>query len=83
MSSQANTTNRKIKCPHCGQETLYTTTNKFRPFCSERCRLIDLGAWASESYKIEGKNRPNEFDLEETDLEIIDSLTNVAEHEKN
>ena len=42
----------KIKCPHCRGITKWEG-NKFRPFCSERCKMIDLGAWADESYKIE------------------------------
>jgi uncharacterized protein len=44
----------KIKCPTCKQWTEWQN-NPFRPFCSERCKLIDLGAWASEKYRIEGK----------------------------
>jgi endogenous inhibitor of DNA gyrase (YacG/DUF329 family) len=44
----------KIKCPTCRQKTDWKN-NPFRPFCSERCKLIDLGAWASEEYIIEGK----------------------------
>ena len=40
-----------IKCPRCGKETEYNG-NPFRPFCSERCRLIDLGAWLSEQRSI-------------------------------
>ena len=47
-----NNIKREIKCPHCGRLTLYSTENLFRPFCSERCRTIDLGAWASETYKV-------------------------------
>jgi endogenous inhibitor of DNA gyrase (YacG/DUF329 family) len=43
---------RKVQCPRCGAETVYALENKSRPFCSERCRLIDLGAWASESYRM-------------------------------
>ncbi len=43
---------RQIKCPQCGLLTVYKLENSFRPFCSERCRLIDLGQWASENYKI-------------------------------
>jgi len=39
------------KCPRCGKETAYEE-NPFRPFCSERCRLIDLGKWADEEYVI-------------------------------
>jgi endogenous inhibitor of DNA gyrase (YacG/DUF329 family) len=44
----------KIKCPTCKQKIEWNN-NPYRPFCSERCKLIDLGAWASEEYKIEGK----------------------------
>lgn len=43
---------RKVKCPQCGRLTIYSTENKFRPFCSERCRLLDLGSWASENYRV-------------------------------
>ena len=43
---------RKVKCPECGKLTEYKIENKFRPFCSERCKLIDLGQWATENYKI-------------------------------
>ncbi|MBI5665779.1 MAG: DNA gyrase inhibitor YacG [Nitrospirae bacterium] len=44
----------KIKCPVCKQKKEWQG-NPYRPFCSERCKLIDLGAWASEEYKIEGR----------------------------
>ena len=43
---------RIVNCPHCGKPVAWDTTNPRRPFCSERCRLIDLGAWASENYRI-------------------------------
>lgn len=42
----------RIRCPQCGGESLWSTENPYRPFCSERCKLIDLGAWASESYRV-------------------------------
>ena len=38
-----------LKCPRCGKLTTWEN-NEFRPFCSERCKMIDLGAWASEEY---------------------------------
>lgn len=44
----------KIKCPVCKKVTTWEE-NPHRPFCSERCKLIDLGKWASEEYRIEGK----------------------------
>ncbi|MDO4696306.1 MAG: DNA gyrase inhibitor YacG [Neisseria sp.] len=42
-----------VKCPTCRTTVEWLPENVFRPFCSERCRLLDLGAWADESYKIE------------------------------
>jgi uncharacterized protein len=41
-----------VACPQCGQAVVYSTDNPFRPFCSERCKMIDLGAWADETYRI-------------------------------
>ena len=41
----------KVKCPKCGKEVEFTG-NEFRPFCSERCQLLDLGAWADEEYNL-------------------------------
>ena len=46
---------RKVRCPQCGGESLWSPENPWRPFCSERCKQIDLGAWASESYRITGQ----------------------------
>ncbi len=43
---------RTVRCPQCGGESLYTPDNPFRPFCCKRCRLIDLGAWANEQYRV-------------------------------
>ena len=43
---------RTVACPQCGAPVVWDAAAKFRPFCSERCKLIDLGAWASESYRI-------------------------------
>ncbi len=47
-----------VRCPQCGTKFQYDTS-AFRPFCSERCRLVDLGHWLSESYSIAGKPDPN------------------------
>jgi uncharacterized protein len=41
----------KVKCPRCGNETTFEN-NPYRPFCSERCKLVDLGSWISEKYSI-------------------------------
>jgi len=42
-----------VKCPTCRREIDWAEA-PFRPFCSERCRLIDLGAWLSEKHAIAG-----------------------------
>lgn len=55
-----------VKCPTCGKETEYTG-NKYRPFCSERCRLIDFGAWADEEFALPAEDTA----LTEEDLEKI------------
>lgn len=49
------TSKRKVRCPQCGGDAVYSPENPWRPFCSERCKQIDLGAWANESYRIAGK----------------------------
>ncbi|HEY8353640.1 MAG TPA: DNA gyrase inhibitor YacG [Methylophilaceae bacterium] len=54
---------RLVACPQCKQLAEYSTSNRFRPFCSERCRMIDLGQWASESYRIPEQNREPDADL--------------------
>jgi hypothetical protein len=48
-----------VACPHCGTEHQWDTNNRSRPFCSERCKLIDLGKWANEDYRVE--QREQEF----------------------
>ncbi|MBX3627462.1 MAG: DNA gyrase inhibitor YacG [Rhizobacter sp.] len=46
---------RIVTCPTCGGESVYAPENAFRPFCSERCKNVDFGAWASESYRVPAK----------------------------
>lgn len=41
-----------VNCPNCGKIIVWDTGSRYRPFCSERCKMIDLGQWASESYRI-------------------------------
>ncbi|QHI98147.1 DNA gyrase inhibitor YacG [Xylophilus rhododendri] len=43
---------RIVRCPACGGDSVYSVDNAYRPFCSARCRGIDLGAWASESFRV-------------------------------
>jgi uncharacterized protein len=55
-------TGRILACPACGKATVFAPSNRWRPFCSERCRLTDLGAWATESYRIAAKPAEDEGD---------------------
>jgi|GEM_PF-111386 len=41
-----------VVCPACGGPSVYASSNLFRPFCSERCKSIDLGAWANEDFRL-------------------------------
>jgi len=42
-----------IKCPQC-KKVASIINNPYKPFCSERCKMVDLGAWLSERYKVSG-----------------------------
>jgi len=65
-----------IKCPTCGRETEYEG-NEFRPFCSERCKLLDLGAWADEEYTLPAESG----ELTEADWEKIEKVLKDSEEE--
>jgi len=54
-----------VPCPRCGALSLYSPENKWRPFCSERCRMIDLGKWADESFRVPTKDAPPDPDRED------------------
>lgn len=64
----------RVKCPQC--ETIFTYyESEFRPFCCERCKMIDLGHWFKESYRVPGKEKnqlnqnSNEYQENENDQE--------------
>lgn len=57
MTSTASHTPRTYPCPTC-QKPTHWQDNPSRPFCSHRCKLIDLGDWASERYRIAGDDSP-------------------------
>ena len=56
-----------VKCPSCGREVEFHG-NEFRPFCSERCKLLDFGAWADEEYNLPAQSGS----LSEEDIEKIE-----------
>ena len=51
-------------CPRCGEMSQWED-NAFRPFCSERCKLIDLGAWANDEYRLPTHDAPQAENSEE------------------
>jgi endogenous inhibitor of DNA gyrase (YacG/DUF329 family) len=54
---------RFVNCPRCGAQVAWSLENRYRPFCSERCKLIDLGDWAMEKFRVpveESKDAPDE-----------------------
>ncbi len=65
----------QVKCPQCGKETEFTG-NEFRPFCSERCKLLDFGAWADGEYGIAAEQ--SEMTDEELD-ELEKAVANKPE----
>jgi uncharacterized protein len=57
---------RTVRCPTCGGRSSYTPDNPYRPFCSERCKNVDLGAWASEAFRVQVRPQPPEEDAAPT-----------------
>ncbi|MFS2223017.1 DNA gyrase inhibitor YacG [Pantoea sp. B65] len=51
-----------VKCPTCGKDVIWDELSQWRPFCSKRCQLIDLGEWAAEEKRI-----PSSGDLSDSD----------------
>ena len=56
-----------VKCPRCGSECEYED-NEYRPFCSERCKLLDFGAWADEQYALPTESA----ELTEQDIDAVE-----------
>ena len=52
---------RIVRCPACGGDSVYGPQNPHRPFCSARCKGIDLGAWASERFRMPDETPPDEL----------------------
>ena len=59
-----------VDCPTCGKKSPFTPDNTWRPFCSERCKLIDLGEWASEGYQIPAEPDIEDFSIGDTPEEM-------------
>ena len=73
--------NLKVKCPHCDTIFSYYESD-FRPFCSERCKMVDLGHWFKESYKVPTKD-PVTAAEEEQDGKDESEIENESESAYN
>lgn len=68
-----------VKCPTCQDDVIWQAESEFRPFCSKRCQLIDLGEWASEGNRI--AQSPQVSEISEADLDKIENLLAQQENE--
>lgn len=50
---------RTVPCPTCRKPAVFSPANRWRPFCSERCRTVDLGAWATEQFRVPAQPSPD------------------------
>lgn len=53
-------TSKIVRCPNCASDSLFSSNNVYRPFCCERCKNMDLGAWASESFRMPADAPPDD-----------------------
>lgn len=68
-----------VDCPTCKKQVIWSQDSQYRPFCSERCRLIDLGDWAEENHKI---SQPMQKDVVISE-EMLDALeAEFVQHNK-
>ncbi|MEO8383949.1 MAG: DNA gyrase inhibitor YacG [Betaproteobacteria bacterium] len=63
-----------VRCPQCGKSVEYRPENVARPFCSPRCKLLDLGAWAEEKYAIAANAGSNDL----AELTVDDCASELA-----
>ena len=55
---------KTVSCPTCGKAVEWSPSQRWKPFCSERCKLIDLGAWIDERHRIPGDDAlPSDEDV--------------------
>ncbi|MEQ1664436.1 MAG: DNA gyrase inhibitor YacG [Bdellovibrionales bacterium] len=67
-----------VKCPRCKKEAEYSQDNLYRPFCSERCQMIDLGLWAEAKYAVPGDT----VNIDSPNMENQDEKS-VSDHESD
>ena len=68
MTTQQKTGIKQVNCPNCQKIVPWTEAPIFRPFCSKQCQLIDFGDWASERNRIPVEDGPEDFRLDDVDI---------------
>ena len=67
----------KVKCPTCQKGVEWSSQSEFRPFCSKRCQMIDLGEWADEQHTIAGKPDVDPAMMSDEELDkLVQALNN-------
>lgn len=70
-----------VNCPQCATSVEWSPASEYRPFCSKRCQLIDLGQWADEEHAIPSNENKQSLLPEHIDIEEVEAM--LAEAEKN
>lgn len=65
MTQEHSSRPLEVACPQCRKNVAWIEANLHRPFCSKRCKLLDLGAWADESHRIAGEPAMDETEIDE------------------
>jgi endogenous inhibitor of DNA gyrase (YacG/DUF329 family) len=60
---------KRVTCPTCGGDSIYAPSNPSRPFCSARCKNIDLGAWATETFSVPSDALPEDLPVGDARLQ--------------
>lgn len=64
----------KVQCPSCNTDVQWSEASTFRPFCSKRCQLIDLGQWANEEHAIASNEHQQDLLPDNIDVEDIEAM---------
>lgn len=67
-----------VRCPQCGKPVPWVEAQKLKPFCSERCRMVDLGGWLDGNYAVPGESLSLEDALELMNTEEFDPDRSVS-----
>ncbi|WP_018983222.1 DNA gyrase inhibitor YacG [Salinimonas chungwhensis] len=63
-----------VKCPICTKDVEWSEASLYRPFCSKKCQLIDLGEWAGEERSIPAENKSTKRPPSQADIEDIEAM---------